>query len=309
MRCRSGGVYVDGTVGEGGHAEEILKASGPAGYLLALDRDGQALQRARKRLEAFRGRIAFRQENFRDLALALDREGLGPADGILLDLGLSSTQLEQAERGFSFLKEGPLDMRMDQRGSRTAGDLVNRLPERDLARIFREYGEERWAGRIARAVVRTRVGTPIATTTQLSDLILRAVPKRYHGRGIHPATRVFQALRVAVNDELGALEEGLDAAAGRLKPGGRLCVISFHSLEDRRVKHGFRRYEREGRMKVLTRRPVLPGPEEVAANPRSRSAKLRAAERLFDEKEGGRHEEDSLDVGFLGYGAFPAVGA
>lgn len=278
LKLQPGGLYVDCTVGEGGHAERILQGTQPDGQLIALDRDLQLLKAARERLEDFKGRVRFHHENFRQLDCVLDQEDAPPADGILLDLGLSSAQLSQPERGFSFLQEGPLDMRMDQGAGPTAADLLNILGKMDLVRIFREYGEERYARRIAHTVVQKRERVPMTHTTQLAQLILAAVPGRSRKYRIHPATRVFQALRMAVNDELPALQSVLEIAVGKLKRGGRLCVISFHSLEDRIVKHFFRRLQSRGKIKVMTKRPVVSGEEERARNPKCRSAKLRVAE-------------------------------
>lgn len=271
---------MDCTIGEGGHTEEILKASEPRGLVIGLDRDPAAVERARSRLSAFGDRVHLYHENFIRLDRLLEREGIEKVDGILFDLGISSLQLEDAGRGFSFLKPGPLDMRMNPTEGRTAADLVNGLQEGHLTRLFREYGEERWASRISRAIVERRSQRPITTTTELVETILQAIPRRYQYQKTHPATRVFQALRIAVNEELSALQHAIGIAAHRLKPGGRLCIITFHSLEDRIVKHQFRQMAQDGLLKVITKRPVVPGVEEVSRNPRSRSAKLRVAERM-----------------------------
>ncbi len=291
LQPRPGGTYIDATVGGGGHAEAILEASAPDGRLLGLDADPDALGRSHRRLHRFGRRVVLVQAHFDQLENIAHREGFVPADGILMDLGVSSDQLEDASRGFSFLKPGPLDMRMDPSLSHTAADLVNTLDEAELAHLIRRYGEEPHARRIARAIVRAR---PIYTTTELADLIARVVPRRPRQR-LHPATRTFQALRIAINDELGALERALPQALRVLRPGGRLVVISFHSLEDRIVKHFFRREAQDcicpprqpvctcghkAQVRILTRKPVTPGPEEIDRNPRSRSAKLRAVEKL-----------------------------
>jgi 16S rRNA (cytosine1402-N4)-methyltransferase len=277
---RAGGTYCDGTVGGGGHAEALLAASAPDGALLGVDRDGEALAVAAERLRPFGARARLAQGDYRDLAALARAAGLGPFDGILLDLGVSSLQLDDAARGFSFGREGPLDMRMDRAGrGPTAGDLLRRLPPHALEAMLREYGEERWARRIARALVAARARAPMATTTELADLVARAIPRRAWPRRIHPATRTFQALRIAVNRELEGLEEALEGAASLLAPGGRLAVISFHSLEDRAVKTAFRRLAAVRGLALLTRRPVIPATGEVAANPRARSAKLRAIRR------------------------------
>jgi 16S rRNA (cytosine1402-N4)-methyltransferase len=279
LKCRAGGVYVDCTVGEGGHTLEILKAIEPDGRIIGLDRDRQSIERSRQRLMSFANRVSLHHENFVRLDAVLEQEGIQMVDGFLFDLGLSSVQLEDEGRGFSFQKEGPLDMRMDQTSDVTASDLVNQLDEVKLAAIFQEYGEERWSKKISRIIVQERKKASIATTSRLVEVILKAVPARYRTGKIHPATRVFQALRIAVNDELSVLRLGLEAAVGRLKHCGRLCVIAFHSLEDRIVKHRFREWESQGQLKVITKRPVVPSVEEKSLNPRCRSAKLRVAER------------------------------
>ncbi len=272
-------MYCDGTLGGGGHAEALLAASAPDGVLLGVDRDAEALAVAARRLRPFGDRARLVHGDYRELPALAHAAVLGPFDGILLDLGLSSLQLDDPARGFSFGQEGPLDMRMDRAGGApTAGDLLRRLPQRELEAILREYGEERWARRIARALVAARARQPIATTTELAHLVARAIPRRAWPPRIHPATRTFQALRIAVNRELEGLEEGVEAAASLLAPGGRLAVISFHSLEDRAVKTTFRRLAAARGMGILTRKPVTPATTEVAANPRARSAKLRVIE-------------------------------
>jgi 16S rRNA (cytosine1402-N4)-methyltransferase len=273
-------MYLDCTLGEGGHTEEILRASAPDGRVIGLDRDLQSIDQARERLAAFGRRVVFHHESFVHLDAVLDREVVQEVDGILFDLGVSSVQLEVGDRGFSFLKDGPLDMRMDQTKGKTASELIHQLSESDLTRIFQEYGEERWAKRISRFIVQERARAKITRTSHLAELILKAIPKRYHVSRIHPATRVFQALRIAVNDELSNLRLVMEAAIRRLKSTGRLCIISFHSLEDRIVKHGFRDWEKQGRIAVITKRPVVAREEERMLNPRCRSAKLRAAERI-----------------------------
>jgi 16S rRNA (cytosine1402-N4)-methyltransferase len=274
LAVRAGGLYVDGTVGLGGHAAAVLRASGPDGRLLGLDRDGETLERARARLAEFEGRVRLEQDDYRGIPERLAGER---ADGILLDLGVSSVQLDEAERGFSFQAEGPLDMRMDRSAGTTAADLVNRMRERELADLLYEYGEEPASRRIARAIVFARERRPIETTTELADIVRRAAPRRRPG-GLHPATRTFQALRIRVNRELEGLGEALERSADCLKPGGRLAVIAFHSLEDRAAKEAFRALAARG-FQVLTRKPVRPGEAEVRANPRARSARLRAVAR------------------------------
>jgi 16S rRNA (cytosine1402-N4)-methyltransferase len=287
------GVFVDCTLGLGGHAEALLEAA-PAASLVGIDRDPEALLRAARRLERFGDRVRMVEGRFDELERHLNELGIERVEGIFADLGVSSMQLDAAHRGFSFRFDAPLDMRMGGDGE-TAGDIVNQSSEKELERIFREYGEERRARRIARSIVRVREDEPIETTTQLRDLIRRAKrtgPGRREGR-VDPATRAFQALRIAVNRELAGLEDLLGQAVRLLDTGGRLVVISYHSLEDRIVKGRLRDYQRgeideiTGRplaetqiLEVLTRKPVRPSEEEVVANPRSRSARLRAARRL-----------------------------
>lgn len=293
---RRGGLYCDGTVGGGGHAEALLAASAPDGVLLGVDRDAEALALAAERLRPFGERARLVQGDYRDLPALVRAAALGPFDGILLDLGVSSLQLADPARGFSFAQEGPLDMRMDRAGGGpTAAGLLRRLPQPELEAILREYGEERWAGRIARALVTARARRPITTTTELASLVARAIPRRAWPPRIHPATRTFQALRIAVNRELEGLAEGLEAAASLLAPGGRLAVISFHSLEDRAVKTTFRRLAARGAVRILTRKPVTPGATEVAANPRARSAKLRAIQRGLRNADCGRGNAERGD--------------
>jgi 16S rRNA (cytosine1402-N4)-methyltransferase len=293
LRPSPGGRYVDGTVGGAGHAARILEASSPAGWLWGCDRDGVAVEVACRRLgEAYAGRFEVRRGNFSELA---DWVPAASCDGVLLDLGVSSPQVDCAERGFSFQQEGPLDMRMDDRQLRTAADLVNDLSADELATVFWEYGDERDSRRFARAIVHDRGQRKFATTRQLAELIERLAPR--HGKKSHPATRVFQALRIAVNDEIGSLKRGLAAAVTVLKPGGRLAVITFHSLEDRMVKEFGRDRAREytypgevdvpelrkpcvPELKWVSRKAVLPGAAELAENPRSRSAQLRVLEKI-----------------------------
>ena len=276
-----GGRYLDATVGLGGHAEAILQASAPGGTLLGIDRDGEALELARQRLAPFGPRVTLVRGRYEELA---DLPGIGQGfDGILFDLGSSWLQLDSAERGFSFGREGPLDMRMDRSTGQTAADLVNRLSERDLADLIFRWGEERWSRRIARAIVEARRRAPIRTTTELASLAAGVIPRRAWPRHIHPATRTFQALRIAVNDELAGLGPALEKAVTLLRPGARAAAISFHSLEDRIVKQTWRGLEVSARARVLTKRPITPGETEVASNPRARSAKLRAVERYAEE--------------------------
>ncbi len=291
-----GGVYVDGTVGAGGHAEEILRRSAPDGVVIGLDRDADAVGRSVERLADFGQRAILRQANFRNMDRTLEELGISAVDGVLLDLGVSWFHLKSPDRGFSFMLDGPLDMRMDRSAGRTAADLVNRLSRQELARIIREYGEDQKAGAIAKAIEHARSRGPITSTAQLAEIVSRVYPAHL-SRRIHPATRTFQALRIAVNDEVGSLREGLVHAHGLLRPGGRMIVISFHSLEDRVVKQFFVSLAKGcvcpprvplcvcGRtpgVKVLTKKPVLPSGEEIERNPAARSAKLRAAERLVN---------------------------
>lgn len=292
LRPCPGGKYADGTVGGGGHAAAMLAATSPTGWLSGCDRDGAAVEAAARRLAEFAGRFEIRRGNFAELAEMWPAESY---DGVLLDLGVSSPQLDTAERGFSFQQEGPLDMRMDTRQGTTAADLVNRLGADELAKIFWQLGDEPQSRRFARAIEMDRRQRPFTMTGQLAGLIERLSPRR--GQRTHPATKVFQALRMAVNDELGSLRRGLDAAVKILKPGGRLAVITFHSLEDRVVKEFGRErsrdYEFDGpvdvpelrrpkkpELKWVERKAVKPGEAELAENPRSRSAQLRILEKI-----------------------------
>ena len=277
--------YLDCTVGYSGHAEKILEASGPDSRLIGLDRDAAAIAASQKRLARFGDRVLLLHGHFMDLKQHLTVSGIGQVDGILFDLGVSSPQLEEPTRGFSFQVDGPLDMRMDQSMSGTAADLVNEWPEAQLADAIFQFGEERFSRRIARAIVRARERHPLATTRELVSVIEGSVPANYrHGR-LHCATRTFQAIRIAVNQELDSLDPALRDAADVLSPGGRLCVISFHSLEDRIVKHTLRALsgKNDPALVVLTKKPQIPSREESDRNPRSRSAKLRTAQRVSKE--------------------------
>jgi 16S rRNA (cytosine1402-N4)-methyltransferase len=273
-----GQVMVDATLGVGGHARLLAERLGPSGRLIALDRDPAMIDLARPRLEGLP--VTLVHAGFDDLRTVLDGVGLPAVDGVLADLGVCSDQLDAPERGFSFTQEGPLDMRLDPTAGEPASALLRRLGERDLADLFWQYGEERFSRRIARRIVETRRREPLVTTGQLADLVRRCVSRPPRGSRrkppIDPATRVFQALRIAVNDELGALDRLLAALPGSVRPGGRVCLISFHSLEDRRVKQALRD---RGVWDEATRKPVQAGTEEVRSNPRARSAKLRAARR------------------------------
>jgi 16S rRNA (cytosine1402-N4)-methyltransferase len=277
--------YIDCTVGYSGHAEKILEASGSNSRLIGIDRDEVAIAASREKLARFGGRAVLFHGHFVDLKRHLSLSGISQVDGILFDLGVSSPQLEEPARGFSFQGDGPLDMRMDQSMSGTAAELVNRWPEAQLADAIFQFGEERFSRRIANAIVRARQRYPLTTTKELVSVIEGAVPANYrHGR-LHCATRTFQALRIAVNQELDCLEPALRDAVDVLSPGGRLCVISFHSLEDRIVKHTLRTLSStdDPALVVLTKKPQVPSREESGRNPRSRSAKLRAAQRVFKE--------------------------
>ena len=286
----SPGCYIDATVGAGGHALGILEASSPHGKLLGLDLDPQALALAQQRLAAFAGRFELVQASYTGLLQQIERLGWGCVQGIVMDLGVSSMQLDTPERGFSFLRDGPLDMRFSPSQPATAADLVNKLPEADLADLIYRYGEDRNSRRIARAIIG---GRPYATTLQLAQVIEKALGHRRDR--LHPATRTFQALRIAVNEELSGIEDTLPRAIAALAPGGRLAVIAFHSLEDRLVKQFFRRESRDcicppeqlicncghrASLKELTRHPILPQEGEAQANPRARSARLRVAEKI-----------------------------
>ena len=294
LRIRPDGIYVDGTLGMGGHSEQIAKRL-TTGRLIAIDRDASALERAGQRLAPYAGRITFVHGNFRDLPRLLDDCGVTAADGMLFDLGVSSPQLDEAERGFSYRTDAPLDMRMDTSESLTAWFVVNKWPEEKLKKILFEYGEERYAPRIASAIARRRAESPIDTTAELAEIIRGAMPAAALREKQHPAKRSFQAIRIAVNDELASISDLMDSAAERLNVGGRLAVISFHSLEDRIIKSAIASREHgctcprdfpvctcgfHQTLKSVTRKPILPSEKELSENPRSRSAKLRVAERV-----------------------------
>jgi len=290
-----GETFVDCTVGGGGHAVEILKRIMPGGRLLGIDRDDEALRAATENLASFSNSVILVKGNFSNLETIARDASIEAADGILFDLGVSSRQLEAAERGFSFRYDAPLDMRMDATQQLTARELVNSLSERRLAELIQRYGEERWAKRIAKFIAERRRRRPLETTFDLVDVVLAAIPAGARSKSIHPATRTFMALRLAVNRELESLEQGLEAAIRLLRSGGRIVVLSYHSLEDRIVKETFGRHL--GRctcpsslpvcacgakkdIEILTKRPVVPSDEELKANPRARSAKLRAARKV-----------------------------
>jgi len=294
LRIKPDGLYVDGTLGRGGHARAIAQKL-VTGRLIAIDRDAEALESAVTSLDEYKDRISFAQGNFGDLAEILDAHGADKIDGMLFDLGVSSPQLDNAKRGFSYMHDGPLDMRLDEREGLTAYTAVNEWSQDELRRVFFEYGEERHSGSIARAIVRKRASAPIKTTYDLNSVIFSAIPASARREAQHPSKRCFQALRIAVNDELGSIRRMLESAPGRLASGARLCVISFHSLEDRLVKSFYNEHAKKcicpgdfpvcvcgvvPTLKVITKKPVIPGEAEVEGNPRARSAKLRIAERV-----------------------------
>jgi len=299
LAIRQGGVYLDATIGLGGHTLEILQRY-EAVRMIGLDRDGEALEAASARLAEYGDRVRLFNADFRHLNEVLDEAGVEALDGVLMDLGVSSMQLEDADRGFSLSQDGPLDMRMDPRSKVTASQIVNTWSKEDLARLFFQFGEEKRSRAIAAAIVKERETVPLQTTLHLAELI-RSVPGMARVRNIHPATRTFQALRIQVNGELDALSQAIPAAVWRLLPAGRLVIVSFHSLEDRIVKKSYRELEnpcrcprefpecRCGRVsagRVVTRRPIIPTEDEIRANPRSRSAKLRVFERKREKEEG-----------------------
>ena len=294
LKIRGDGVYVDATLGGAGHSLAIARQLTAGGRLIAVDKDQQALDNARERLRPYRQRVTLVKSDFRYLARAVQSAGAEQVDGILFDLGVSSPQLDQAERGFSYLHDAPLDMRMDREQALSAYDVVNRWPREELRRILSEYGEERYAPAIAAAIDRERQRAPIATTGQLADLIRRAMPPAARREKQHPAKRSFQAIRIAVNEELTAVEQAMHQAVALLRPGGRLAVITFHSLEDRVVKQCFAKHARgctcppdfpvcvcgkTPEVRLITRKPILPSAEEIETNPRARSAKLRVCEK------------------------------
>ncbi len=282
LDLKEGGLYVDGTLGMGGHAQAILEGIGDNGQLIGLDRDDRAIALAKRRLAKFDGQCTFCHDNFYHLNRVLQDLDIDSVDGILLDLGISSFQMDDPDRGFSIRNDGPLDMRMNPQAQITAFDLINSLSEKEIAHILRDYGEERFSGRIARHIVNARVEKPIETTNELSQIVLRAMPfsKKPKGERIHPATRTFQALRIAVNRELEALEQFLQFGVDFLKPGGRLAIISFHSLEDRKVKITFRQMAKDGQVKLILKKPVFASDEETSQNKRARSARLRVVEKI-----------------------------
>jgi 16S rRNA (cytosine1402-N4)-methyltransferase len=295
LNCRKGGIYLDGTVGGGGHAYEILKKTGPDGILVGIDLDEDALLESERRLDTFGDRKILVQGNYADIKSILTDLGIERVDGILLDVGVSSHQLESVERGFSFSHDAPLDMRMTRKSNVTAADVVNGFSGDRLRRIIRDYGEEMKYAKIVSAILARRETSPIKTTGELAGIVSRAVFEGSKRGKIHPATKTFQAIRIAVNDELGNLHKAIGDGIDMLNSGGRISVISFHSLEDRIVKNVFRSWEkgcicppnfpvcacnRKAKLKVLTKKPVVPSEEEITINARSRSAKLRTALRI-----------------------------
>ena len=294
LEVKSGGTYADGTLGGGGHAALICERIGEHGRLLGIDKDGEAITAAEERLKVYDCEKIFCRTSFENIGTALKEAGIPKLDGAVLDLGVSSRQLDEPGRGFSYMQDGPLDMRMGE-GALMAEDVVNEYSEAELYRIIRDYGEERWAKRIAGFIVNERKQARIRSTGELTEIIKKAIPAAARRDGPHPAKRTFQAIRIEVNDELGTLERGVERFMDALKPGGRLAVITFHSLEDRIVKEAFRRREdpcecpkgapmcvcgKVADMRRVTRKPVRPSAEEEEGNPRARSAKLRIAERI-----------------------------
>lgn len=299
LDLKQGGVYIDGTLGGAGHSVEIIKRIIPGGMLIGIDQDSNAINAAKKRLEAYKDNVIIVHDNFRNIKAIAEDSGFKEVDGILLDIGVSSHQLDENIRGFSYMHDGPLDMRMDTDRDFDASDIVNNSSEGEITRILRDYGEEKWAARIAKFIIEERKNGRIDTTFKLVDIIKSAIPAAARREGGHPAKRTFQALRIAVNDELEVLEQAVRNAADILKPGGRLVIITFHSLEDRIVKRVFNNMERpctcppqlpvcvcgkEPLLKVITKKPVTAGEEELLANTRSKSAKLRAAERVSSKR-------------------------
>lgn len=294
LKIRPEGVYVDGTLGGAGHALEVCRRLSPEGRFIGIDQDEAAVSNGYEKLGNF-GNVTIIRDNFRNFRAIMEKLGIPAVHGVLLDLGVSSKQLDERERGFSYMQDAALDMRMDRRSELTAEKVVNTYSKEDLRRILTDYGEEKWSARIAEFIVREREKTPIVTTGELVRIIKEAVPKGARQEGPHPAKRSFQAIRIEVNQELGILEQAIRDMAGYLAPGGRICIITFHSLEDRIVKQTFRSLEnpctcpkdfpvcvcgKKPVVKVITRKPIVPEQDEVEANPRSRSAKLRIAERV-----------------------------
>ena len=296
LQIKPDGVYVDATTGGAGHSLRIAERLHDTGRLICIDRDDEALENAKDRLKNVWQRVTPVKSDFRDIDKVLEGQGLAGADGILFDLGVSSPQLDHAERGFSYMQDAPLDMRMDQRQTQTAGDIVNGYEEKELYRIIRDYGEDKFAKNIAKHIVAARQVKPITTTGELTEIIRESIPMKMQVKSGHPAKRTFQAIRIELNRELDVLRDSLDGMIDILDDGGRLCIITFHSLEDRIVKTIFRKNEnpctcpsdfpvcvcgKKSKGKVITRKPILPGETEMEENPRSKSAKLRIFERVL----------------------------
>ena len=280
LNLKSGDVILDATLGGGGHAEEILDKILPGGRLVGVDRDPEAIERVRERLRDHKDTVTYVNEDFRNVGSILDSLGVGAIDGAIFDLGMSSFQVDDQRRGFSFLKDGPLDMRFDPSGGLSAEDVVNETGREELADIIKEFGEERHARLVAGAIFSARKQKRIRTTAELVDIIVKAIGRKYRRQRLHSAARTFQAIRIYVNDELGALEEAIEKTVSCLNLNGRICVISFHSLEDRIVKNIFKEMKRSGKLEILTKKPVRPERDEIRDNPRARSAKLRIAEKI-----------------------------
>ena len=298
LNIKADGIYVDGTLGGGGHAFEVCRRLGDGGKLIGIDQDGDAIAAATERLKEFPGRAVIVRNNYENIAEVLRDLGIEKVDGIYLDLGVSSYQLDTAERGFTYREDVPLDMRMDQRNPRTAADIVNTYSESELYRMIRDYGEDRFAKNIAKHIVKAREKKPIETTGELTEILKAAIPAKIRAKGGHPAKQTFQAIRIELNRELDVLNRSIDRMIGLLNPGGRLSIITFHSLEDRIVKTRFKTNEnpctcppdfpvcvcgKKSRGRVITRKPILPSEEEIQENSRSKSAKLRVFERNGNE--------------------------
>lgn len=294
LNIKPDGVYVDCTMGGAGHSKEIVKKLSNKGLFIGFDQDKNAIKTAKERLSEYSDRVKFVHSNFENIKDELEKIGVYKIDGVLADLGVSSHQLDEADRGFSYMQDAPLDMRMDVRCEFSAYDVVNRYTEEELAKIIKDYGEENWAKRIAKFIVEERKENKIETTGELVDIIKKAIPKKARIDGPHPAKRTFQAIRIEVNNELGVITKMIDDASSIMNKGGRICIITFHSLEDRIVKNAFKELsldcicpphlpmcqcDKKSEVKIITRKPIIPTDEEIEVNPRSRSAKLRVAQK------------------------------